>query len=186
MRKLIYAINLTADGCCDHTKGIADGELHEYHTNLLREVDSLLFGRITWQLMVPYWPEVARNQSGETPALNDFAQAFVAVKEIVVVSRSLSRDQGKNTRVVNNDLRSEVLKLKRAEGKDILTGGVDVPSQLIQLGLVDEYRFIVQPVIAGEGRRLLQDTTLPQGRRLKLLDAKPLRSGAVALRYANA
>src|ERR1035438_5005186 len=154
MRNVIYAINLTLDGCCDHTKFNPDEETHEYFTHLLREVDLLVFGRKTYQLMVPYWPDVAKSQS-ETKADIEFAQAFVSKKK-VVFSRSLASAEDGNTRIVRMNLRDEILKLKQEPGKDILVGGVDIPSQLMELGLIDEYRFVVMPIIAGEGRRLFE------------------------------
>jgi dihydrofolate reductase len=182
MRNVIFAINMTLDGCCDHAKGAADEEVHEYHTQLMREVDQVVFGRKTYQLMVPFWPDIARNRSGQTKAMNDFAQTFVS-KKIVVFSRSLERVEDENTRIVRTDLRDEILKLKQEPGGDILTGGVDVPSQLIELGLVDEYRFVVQPILVGAGRRLLEGTNLPEKLQLKLVESKIFKSGAVALRY---
>ncbi|MGA9899202.1 MAG: dihydrofolate reductase family protein [Terriglobales bacterium] len=181
MRKLIFAINITLDGCCDHTKQLADEETHEYFTHLLREVDLLVFGRKTYQLMVPYWPDIAKSQS-ETKAQNEFARAFDSHNKIVV-SRSLDRVEDRNTRIVRGDLRQEVLKLKQQPGKDILIGGVDIPSQLIELGLVDEFRIVVGPIIAGEGRRLLDRVSLPEKLQLKLVESKVFKSGCVALRY---
>lgn len=183
MRKLIYAINLTLDGCCDHTKGIASEDVHTYFTDLLREVDTLVYGRITYQLMVPFWPDVARNQSGPTKTMNDFAQAFDAVREIVVFSKTLDKPEGKNTSIVRTGLQEEIRRLKQEPGKAILAGGVDIPSQLIQLDLVDEYRIVVQPIIAGEGRRLLAGVNLQESLQVKLVESKVLESGAVALRY---
>lgn len=183
MRKLIYAINLTLDGCCDHTKVIADEELHDYHTALLRDADTFLYGRKTYQLMVPYWPDVAKNQSSPRKSMNEFAQAFDAVDKIVVFSRTLEKAEGKNTRIVRTNLRDEVLKLKQEQGKHILTGGVKIPSQLIQLGLIDEFHFVVQPLVVGEGRRLLEGVSLPDRLQLKLVETKVLKSGCVALRY---
>ena len=153
MRKLIYAINITIDGCCDHTKGVADEELLDYYTQLVRDADLLVYGRKTYQLMVPYWPEIAKNQS-ETKAEIEFAQAFDSCNKIVF-SRSLDSAEGRNTRIVRTHLHDEILKLKRERGKNIIVGGVDIPSQLIELGLVDEYRVVVQPIVAGEGRRLM-------------------------------
>src|SRR5260370_2039168 len=181
MRNLIYAINITLDGCCDHTKQVADEELHENYTLLLRDADLLVYGRKTYQLMVPYWPEIAKSQS-ETKAENEFARTFVSAKKIVF-SRSLDRAEDKNTRIVGTNLRNEIFKLKQEPGKNILVGGVDVPSQLIELGLIDEYRFVVQPIVAGEGRRLLEGISLPEKLRLKLVESKILKSGCVALRY---
>jgi dihydrofolate reductase len=182
MRKVIYGINLTLDGCCDHTKLSADDEIHEYYTHLLRDVDVLVFGRKTYQLMVPFWPDVAKNNSGETNAMNEFARAFDSIP-IVVFSRSLDRAEGKNTRIVRTNLQDEILKLKQQPGENILTGGISVPSQLIELGLVDEYRFVVQPILVGEGRRLLEDMSLQEKLQLRLVESKFFRSGSVALRY---
>jgi dihydrofolate reductase len=181
MRNVIFAINTTLDGCCDHTKQIADDETHEYFTQLLREVDLLVFGRKTYQLMVPFWPEVAKNRS-MGKASNEFAQAFDS-KKLLVFSRSLDSVEGKNTRIVRTNLHGEILKLKQEQGKDILVGGVDIPSQLIELGLVDEYRFVVTPILAGEGRRLLEGVNLPDKCQLRLVESKTFKSGCVALRY---
>lgn len=181
MRNLIFAINITLDGCVDHTKGVADDETHGYFTDLLREVDLLVFGRITYQLMVPFWPEVAKTQS-MSPASNEFARTFDSINKIVF-SRSLENAEDRNTRIVRTSLHDEILKLKQEQGKNILVGGVDIPSQLIKLGLVDEYRFVVGPTIVGEGRRLLDGVSLPDQLQLKLVESKTFKSGCVALRY---
>ena len=181
MRNVIFAINITLDGCVDHTKQVADDETHEYFTDLLREVDLGVFGRVTYQLMVPFWPEVAKNQS-MTKASNEFARAFVSINKIVF-SRSLESAEDKNTRIVRTNLRDELLKLKQEQGKSILVGGVSIPSQLIELGLVDEYLFVINPIVAGEGRRLLDDVSLPDKLQLKLVESKIFKSGCVAHRY---
>ena len=183
MRNVIFAINTTLDGCVDHTKQVADDETHEYFTDLLDEVDLGVFGRITYQLMVPFWPEVAKNQS-MTKASNEFARAFVSIDKIVF-SRTLERAEDKNTRIVRANLHDEILKLKQEQGKNILVGGVDIPSQLIELGLVDEYRFVVGPIVAGEGRRLLEGVSLQERLQLKLVESKIFKSGCVALRYVK-
>jgi dihydrofolate reductase len=181
MRNLIFAINITLDGCCDHTKTIADEELLEYYTQLMRDVDLQVFGRKTYQLMVPYWPDVAKNQS-MTKAEHEFAKAFVS-KDKIVFSQSLESAEDKNTKIVRTNLQDEILKLKQEQGANILIGGVAVPSQLIELGLVDEYRFVVQPIIAGEGRRLLEGVSLQERLQLRLVESKIFKSGCVALRY---
>ena len=185
MRNVIYSINITLDGCCDHTKQTADEATHEYFTHLLRDVDLLVFGRKTYQLMVPYWPDVAKNPS-ETKADIEFAKTFVS-KNKVVFSRTLDSAEvkkgDKNAKVVRTDLRDEILKLKQEPGKPILVGGVDIPSQLIALGLVDEYRFVIVPTVAGEGRRLCEGVNLPERLQLKLVESKIFKSGSVALRY---
>jgi dihydrofolate reductase len=181
MRNVIYAINLTLDGCCDHTKMIANEELLEHYTQLLGEVDLCIYGRKTYQLMVPYWPDIAKKQS-ETKAENEFALSFDSVNKIVF-SRTLDSAEDQNTRIVRTDLRAGILKLKQEQGKNILVGGVDIPSQLIELGLVDEYRFVIGPIIAGEGRRLMEGVSLPERLQLKLVESKIFKSGSVALRY---
>ncbi|HVZ97781.1 MAG TPA: dihydrofolate reductase family protein [Chitinophagaceae bacterium] len=180
---MIFAINLTIDGCCDHTRLTGSDEVHEYPARILQEVDVLVFGRITYQLMVPFWPDVAKNHSGATKAANGFARAFDAVSNIIVFSRSLDKAERKNTRIVRTSLRHEILQLKQQQGKNILTGGVDLPSQLIQMGLVNEYHFVIQPTIVGEGRRLLEGVSLPERLQLKLVDSKIFESGCVALHY---
>lgn len=181
MRNLIFAINITVDGNCAHTEVLADDELHEYYTQLLRDVDLLVFGRKTYQLMIPHWPDVARNPSGETRAEIDFARAFDSIDK-VVFSRSLDEADGK-TRIVRATPRDEILKLKRARGKNILVGGVDLSSQLMELGLVDEWHFVVQPMISGTGRRLLEGGDLREKLRLRLVESRSFKSGCVALRY---
>jgi len=182
MRNVIYAINITLDGCCDHTKFNPAEDLLEHYTRLLRDDTGLLvYGRKTYQLMVPYWPDIAKSQS-ETKEDIEFAQAFDSLHKIVF-SRSLASAEDKHTRIVRTNLRDEILKLKQEPGKNILVGGVDVPSQLIELGLVDEYRFVVMPIIAGAGRRLMEGVNLPEKRRLKLVESKTFQSGCVALRY---
>ena len=182
MRNVIFAINITLDGCCDHDKMIADEETHEYFTRLVQDdVDLLVFGRKTYQLMVPFWPEVAKNQS-QTKAMNEFARAFDAAGKIVF-SRTLESAEGRNTRIVRSNLPDEIRKLKQEAGKNILVGGVSIPSQLMELGLIDEYRFVVQPIIAGEGRRLLEGGSLQERLQLKLVESKTFKSGCVALRY---
>jgi dihydrofolate reductase len=183
MRKVIFAINTTLDGCVDHTKQMADDETHEYFTQLLREVDLGVFGRKTYQLMVPFWPDVARNQSMDK-ASNEFAKAFDSIHK-VVFSRTLDRAEDKDTRIVRTNLRDEILKLKQAQGKNILIGGVDIPSQLIELGLVDEFRFVVGPIVAGEGRRLLGGVSLPERLQLRFVESRLFKSGCVALRYSK-
>jgi dihydrofolate reductase len=156
-------------------------EMFEYFMQLMRGVDLLVYGRKTYQLMVPYWPDIAKSQS-ETKANIEFAQTFVSKKKIVF-SRSLASAEDENTRIVRSNLRDEILKLKQEPGNNILVGGVDIPSQLIELGLIDEYRFVVMPTIAGEGRRLMEGVSLPEKLQLKLVESKPFKSGCVALRY---
>jgi dihydrofolate reductase len=185
MRSVIFGINVTLDGCCDHTKVRGDDEVLEYFARLMRDADLLVYGRKTYELMVPFWPDMARNQSGQTQAMNDFARAFDAVDRIMVFSRSLDRAEGRNTHIVQTNLADEVLRLKQEEGKNILIGGVSLPTQLIELGLVDEYRVVVHPIVAGEGRRLLEGVRLQERLELRLVETRRFESGCVALRYVK-
>ena len=180
MRKVIYAINITLDGCCDHTKMSGSEEILEHYAQLLLEVDLLVYGRKTYQLMVPYWPDVAKDHSA-TKAEKEFADTFNS-KNKIVFSQSLASAEG-TTRIVRTNLKDEILKLKQEPGKNILVGGVGIPSQLIELGLVDEFHFVVHPILAGEGRRLLESVGLPEKLQLKLVDSKIFKSGCVAHRY---
>src|SRR5438128_11941018 len=136
MRNVIFAINITLDGCCDHTKQVADDESHEYFTHLLREVDLLVFGRKTYQSMVPFWPDVAKHQS-MTKASNEFARTFDSIEKIVF-SRSLDGAEDIHARIVRTNLRDEILRLKQEACKNIMVGGVDIHSDLIVLDLIDE------------------------------------------------
>jgi dihydrofolate reductase len=183
MRNLIYAINTTLDGCCDHTKFNPDEETFEYITRLVRDTDTFLYGRKTYQLMVPYWPDVAKNPSEQTNADFEFAQAFEAVNKMIVFSRTLASPEDGKTRIVRTSLHDEVLKLKQEPGKNILTGGVTIPSQLAELGLIDEYRLVVHPIVVGEGTRLLEGMNLQEKLQLKLVESKTFKSVSVALRY---
>jgi dihydrofolate reductase len=183
MRKVIYAINITLDGCCDHTKMMPDEELFEYYIDLLRGADLQVFGRKTYQLMVPYWPDVAKDPTA-TKSDIEFAKTFVSKKRIVF-SRTLESIEDNNTKIVRTNLKDEIVRLKQEQGNYILVGGVSIPSQLIELGLVDEYHFVVMPVISGEGRRLLEGVNLRENLRLKLVESKISKSGAVALHYSK-
>ena len=185
MRNLIFAINTTLDGCCDHTKFYPDEETMEYFTHLTRDADTFLYGRKTYELMVPYWPDVAKNPSGQNDRKVDieFARAFDAVDKIIVFSQSLESPEGEKTRIVRTGLHDEILKLKQEQGKNILTGGVSIPSQLAELGLIDEYRFVVHPIVVGEGRRLFEGINLQEKLQLKLVESTVFKSGCVALRY---
>ena len=181
MRKVVFAINITADGYCSHTDMIADEELHKYFTEVLRNANLMLFGRITYQLMVPYWPDIAKKQS-DTEATSEFARVFDSL-DMIVFSTTLKHVEGNNTRIVRANVAEEVLALKQQHGKDICVGSLSIASQLSERGLIDEYHFVVHPVIAGKGPRLFE-TVKPQERlRLDFVGLKTFRSGVVALQY---
>ena len=181
MRKVVFAINISTDGYCSHTDGIPDDELHEYFTRVLRNASHLLFGRITYQLMVPYWPDIARNQS-EDKSTNEFARVFDSLDK-VVFSTTLKHVEGQNTRIVRSNVAEEVVALKQQPGKDIGVGSLSIASQLSDRRLIDEYHFVVHPVVAGKGPRLFE-TVKPQDKlRLDFIGSETFQSGVVALRY---
>jgi dihydrofolate reductase len=181
MRKLIYAINTSIDGCVDHSKMSPDETLMDFWTNTIQN-SVLAYGRITYELMVPFWPDIAKNPSEETKTDVDFAKTFDSAEKIVF-SRSLTKVEDKNSRLVRTAPEDEIRKLKQEPGKDILLGGVALPAYLVNLGLVDEFLFVVTPVVVGAGRRLLEG--IKQQQKLKLIDSKTFDSGSVAVHYAK-
>lgn len=180
MRNIVYSTNITIDGFCDHSYFMPDEELMAYFTQLIQDAGLLVYGRTTYELMVPYWPDVAKARSG-TKAENEFAQALTDTDKIVF-SRTLQKVEG-NTRIISGNLEDEIRKLKQQPGKSISVGGVDLPSQLMALGLVDEFHFVVHPIIAGRGRRLLEDFNLPAKLNLELNESTIFKSGVVAHYY---
>lgn len=179
MRKVVFAINITIDGYCGHESGFAaDDELHEHFTGLLRDSDVEILGRNTYHLMYPYWHDVAVSQS-ETKALNEFAVAFDAIPKMVF-STTLESVEWINSTLLRSNLREEILKLKEQPGKTISIGSLNIGSQVAQWGLIDEYHFVVHPIIAGKGPRLFESGG---EHLLKLVGSKTFGSGAVALHY---
>ena len=181
MRKVIFAINITADGYCSHLDGNPDDELLGYFTGLLRDADVTLLGRTTYQLMVPYWPDVARDQSASA-ADREFARVYVSL-DMVVFSKTLKVVEGKNTRIARATPAEEVLALKQQPGKNIFAGSLSIASQLSELGLIDEYHFVYHPVVAGKGPRLFETVKLKDKLPLELVGSKIFPSGVVALHY---
>lgn len=180
MRKLIYGINISLDGCCDHTKFSGGDDIHDYFRKLLEGTDLIIYGRKTYELMVPFWPEMAEAESLDEKA-NAFAKVFANIKRIVVSKTIDSVDE--LTTIIHNNLQQEILTLKQQPGKNISTGGVELPTQLIEWGLIDEFHVVVHPVIVGEGRRLFTEMHLLENLGLKLIAIETLSAGSVALRY---
>lgn len=181
MRKLIYGINISLDGCCEHTKFSGGDDIHDYFRELLEGVDLIIYGRKTYELMVPFWPEVAETQSMDEAA-NAFAKVFANLKR-VVVSKTIDIVDDQQTTIIRDNLKDEILKLKHQPGKAISTGGVELPARLIELRLIDEFHMVIHPLIVGQGRRLFSEMFLPESLGLKLMSSKTLSSGCVALQY---
>src|SRR5205814_4495691 len=155
MRPLRYSINITLDGCCDHRAGSTDEELHRYWAEKLAQADALLFGRVTYEMMEAAWRPVA--QTGTRPDwmepwMEPFARTIDAAKKYVV-SRTLDRVDW-NAKLVRGDLAKVVQQLKWESGNGLFVGGVKLPLALAELGLIDEYEFVVHPRLAGHGPTL--------------------------------
>lgn len=169
---------MTLDGFCDHTAGIADEELHEHYTDLLSNAGTLLYGRITYQLM-EFWRPLAENPSGEK-SMDDFAVVMDNTPKIVF-SRTLKNVDWKSAALANRGLEEEVLELKRQPGKDVFVGSRSLIIQLMKLNLIDEYQLCVHPVVAGSGLPLFEN--INETNVFKLTKTKTFRSGAITLYY---
>src|ERR1035438_4387439 len=155
MRKIIAAINMSLDGFCDHTAMIADDEIHQHYNDLLSNADTLLYGRITYQLMESYWPTVVKNPTGNKP-MDEFAVIIDNISKIVF-SRTLKNVDWKNTKLKKEGIKEEVLELKHQPGKNILVGSPSLIVALTQLDLIDEYQLGVQPIVLGSGLPLFKN-----------------------------
>ena len=178
MRPLRYSINVTLDGCCDHREAFADEELHRHAVENLDRADALLFGRVTYEMM-----EAAFRPPARTRAMPDWVEPFARTIDAAkkyVVSSTLDRVDW-NAELVRGDLRSAVEQLKREPGKGLFVGGVKLPQALAELGLIDEYEFVVHPIIAGHGPVLFAGLSKPVD--LQLVGRLEFGLGAVAMRY---
>jgi dihydrofolate reductase len=181
MRPLRYSINVTLDGCCDHRVGIADEELHRHHAANLERADALLFGRVTYEMMEEAWRLPATGTWPDSMAewMIPFAQTIDRAKKYVV-SSTLDRVDW-NAELMEGDLETAVRQLKQEPGEGLFVGGVTLPFALAELGLIDEYEFVVLPILAGHGPTLFAG--LSERLELRLVGRQEFRSGAVALRY---
>lgn len=182
MRPLRYSINVTLDGCVDHRVGIPDEDLHRNAARNIEQVDALLFGRVTYEMMESAWRLSA--QTGAPPDwmepwMEPFARTIDAKKKYVVSSTLDNVDW--NAELLHGDLGKAVQRLKEQPGKGLLVGGVTLPFALAQLGLIDEYEIVVHPRIVGHGPTLLAGLTRMVD--LKLVSREDFASGAVAMRY---
>ena len=178
MRPLRYSINVTLDGCCDHRAASTDEELHRHAVGNLNQADALLFGRVTYEMMEAAFRSPAR--TGARPDwMEPFARTIDAAKKYVV-STTLERVDW-NAELVRGDLGTAVQQLKLESGKGLFVGGVKLPLALAELGLIDEYEFIVHPRLAGHGPTLFAG--LSRYVDLKLISRLEFGSGAVAMKY---
>jgi dihydrofolate reductase len=178
MRPLRYSINVTLDGCCDHRAMLADEDLHRHAIENLDRADALLFGRVTYEMMEAAWRP--RAAAPVMPGwMEPFARTIDAAKKYVV-SSTIDRVDW-NAELVRGDLGNAVQRLKREPGKGLFVGGVTLPLALAELGLIDEYEFVVHPRIAGHGPTLFAG--LSKHVDLRLVSRLEFGSGAVAMRY---
>lgn len=181
MSKLIGAINMTLDGFCDHKAMIADEELHQHYTELLSSAGTLLYGRITYQLMESYWPSFVKNPTGDK-AMDEFAVIIDNIPKIVF-SRTLKNVGWKSAKLADRALEEEVSDFRKQEGKDILVGSPGLVAALTQLNLIDEYQLCIHPVILGNGLPLFKN--IDERKILKLINTKTFSSGAITLTLSS-
>ena len=182
MRPLRYSINVTLDGCCDHRAGIADEEIHRHSIENIERADALLFGRVTYEMMEAAWRPSARTGARPDwmqPWMEPFARTIDSAKKYVV-SSTLDRVDW-NAELVRGELGQAVQQLKRESGKGLFVAGVKLALALTELGLIDEYEFVVHPRLAGHGPTLFAG--LSKWVDLKLVSRLEFGSGAVAMRY---
>jgi len=181
MRKVIAVLNMTLDGFCDHTAGIADDEIHEHYNQVLANADTLIYGRTTYQLMESYWPTLVQNPSGNK-AGDDFAALIDNIHKIVY-SRTLDHVDWKNSTLKNKIVNEDILALKRQPGKNILVGSPSMIVAFTNLGLVDEYQLLIQPIILGSGLTLFKN--IQERVDLKLTNTETFGCGVVGLYYST-
>lgn len=181
MGLLTFSLNLTLDGCVDHQEGIADDETHAFFTRLMDDGGAMLWGRVTYEMMERFWPAVARGEHDVPPAIRDWADKL-ETKPKYVVSSTRTDFPWTNSHHVTGDLRASIQQLKDATPAGVLLGSGALATALDRLDLIDEYRFLVHPRIAGHGPTLYAGG-LPSTRRLDLVSSTALRNGAVALHY---
>jgi len=182
MRKLIAAINMTLDGFCDHTAVIANDELHEHYNELLRNADTILWGRVVYQLMESYWPSLVKDPSGDKP-MDDFAILIDDITKIVF-SHTLRSVVWKNSILKKEIIKEEIIALKEQSGKNILAGSPSLIVALTNLDLIDEYQLCVHPIILGHGLPLFKN--IQDRIDLKLIKTKIFGAGPIVLYYEQA
>ena len=184
MRKLIAGLNMSLDGFCDHTEMTADDEIHQHYNEVLRNADTLIYGRITYQLMESYWPSIVQNPTGNKPT-DEFAVLIDNISKIVY-SRTMKGITWNNTILKKEIVKEEILDLKQSNSgsKNILVGSPSLIVAFTQLGLVDEFQIAVQPIILGSGLPLFKN--IRERVDLNLLKTKTFGCGAIVLYYEPA
>lgn len=181
MRKLIGAINMTVDGYCDHTSGIADDEIHQHYSDLLKESGAILYGRITYKLM-EYWIDILNNPTGNK-ATDEFAEAIDKIPKIVF-SGTLENVKWESAKLAKRDIKDVVSEFKQQPGKDVLVGSRSLIIECLNLNLLDEFQICIHPIVAGKGLPLFEN--INHKINLNLLKTKTFKCGAVLHYYVPA
>ena len=184
MGRLTFCLNLTLDGCTDHLEGIADDETHTFFTQIMDDHGAMLWGRTTYELMEDYWPAVARGDEDAPQSMREWAMKLES-KPKYVVSSTRKDFPWTNTHHIDGELRSEVQKIKDATPAGVLLGSGKLANGLDQLDLIDEYLFLIHPIISGHGPTLYQAGGLPTSRRLRLLSSRVFSNGVIAMHYCR-
>ncbi|MBO9500961.1 dihydrofolate reductase family protein [Brevundimonas sp. A19_0] len=184
MGTLTFSLNLTLDGCVDHQEGIADDETHAFFTRMMDDAGAMLWGRVTYEMMEGYWPAVARGEVEAPPAVREWA-IKLETKPKYVVSTTRPDFPWTNSHALTGDLRTAVQGLKEATPDGVLLGSGQLAVALDRLDLIDDYRFLIHPRIAGHGPTLHQ-AGLGATRRLERVSTTPLTNGAIAVHYRRA
>jgi dihydrofolate reductase len=181
--RLVYSMSVSLDGFVEAPSRsldwvLIDEELHSFFNDEARKMSAFLYGRRLYQLMVDYWP-TAETDPSATPAMLEFARIW-RDKPKIVLSKTLERVEW-NSRLVGDGAAKEVARLKAKAGFDMDVGGPTTASTLMRVGLIDEYRLFVHPVILGAGTPFFPALDDPVG--LTLLETRTFASGVVYLRY---
>ena len=181
MGKLVFSINLTLDGCVDHQEGIADNETHDFFIRLLDVHDVMLWGRTTYEMMESYWPFVVKGEIEAPPLMHEWA-VKLETKQKYVVSSKRTNFSWTNSHLITGDLLTGIQKLKDENPNGVLLGSGKLANELDRLDLIDEYKLLIHPRIAGHGPTLFENGLL-QTRRLELITAVPLKNGVIHMHY---
>jgi dihydrofolate reductase len=182
MRKIIQLMQITPDGFCNHNNVIADEESHKFANEIFINADTVLFGRVTYGLFENYWPSIAKNKTA-SDSVNEFAEIIDNIDKIVF-SKTMKKAEWEPTTIMNEISKDEIVKLKQKPGKNIvIAGSPTVVEELTRLGLIDEYLFLVNPILPGNGKRLFEKNKNSSPFNLMLTGTRTFQSGVVVLRY---
>ena len=179
MRKIIFSINSTINGSTDHTSGIVDDELHDFYADYLDKVDVILMGRKTYELMEGYWPVAHKDPNSDKSTLR-FADKFNSVRKIIF-TKTLKEVKWQNSVIAAKNLTETVNELKNGNGKYISAGSLSIASQLLNKNMIDEFWFLIHPIIGKKGTQLFEE--INEKRNLKLLETKIFNSGVIVMHY---